>query len=64
MNKSYDYYHPTVKAEYNEKHNYWILLRGAETFYDECNKLRTWNTKEEALDWVKINHPRYSIIEE
>lgn len=63
MSKEYDYYNPTVKAEYDKKHDWWILLRGPETFYNERNVLMTWDTKEEALEWVKINHPRYRIVE-
>jgi hypothetical protein len=63
MYKDYDFHNPTVKAEYDEKRNYWYLLRGPETFYDENNKLKTWSTKEESLKWVQTNHPEYRIIE-
>lgn len=63
MLKDYNYYHPTVKAEYNKKHDWWILVRGPNTFYDENRYLRTWDTKEEALAWARENHPEYEIIE-
>jgi hypothetical protein len=63
MFNGYDYYHPSVRAEYDKKHNWWILLRGPETFYDENNCLRVWDTKEKALEWVKVNHPRYEIVD-
>lgn len=63
MFKDYDFYKPTVKAEYDKKHDWWVLSRGPETFYDEDNRLRVWDTKEEALEWVRINHPRYKVIE-
>jgi len=62
MYNSYDYYHPTVKAEYNEKHGYWILLHGPETFYDDENRLRTWDTKDEAINWAKKNN--FSVEQE
>jgi len=61
MFKDYDFYHPTVRAEYDEKHKWWILLRGSETFYDKNRNLRTWDTEEEALAWVEKNHPEYKI---
>ena len=63
MFRDYDYYHPTVRAEYDAKHNWWILVRGPDTFYDEENKLMTWNTKEAAQEWVKKNYPKYKIID-
>jgi hypothetical protein len=63
MWKDYDFYEPIVKAEYDKKHEWWILLRGPETFYDENNRLRVWDTKEEALEWVQINYPKYKVIE-
>jgi hypothetical protein len=63
MYKDYDYYHPSVKAEYDKKHEWWILLRGPETFYDEDNRLRIWLTKEDAIKWVRENHPEYKIID-
>lgn len=63
MYNGYDFYNPTVKAQYDKKHDWWILLRGPETFYDENNRLRVWNSKEEALEWAQINQPKYRIIE-
>lgn len=63
MWNNYDWYNPTVKAVYDKKHEWWMLLRGPQTFYDENNRLRIWDTKEEALEWVKINHPEYKVIE-
>ena len=63
MYKDYNFYNPTVKAEYDKKHNWWILLRGPETFYDEDRKMRVWDTKEEAIKWIQINHPEYEVIE-
>ena len=46
-----------VTATYNIRQNYWYLVRGNETFYDEERRLRTWETKEEAEKWVLENHP-------
>jgi len=53
-----------VKATYNVKHNYWVLERGKETFYDEQRFLRTWKTKQDAIDWLKSNHPELMFLEE
>lgn len=63
MFKGYDFYHPSVRAEYDAKHGYWILCRGIETFYDENNVLRVWDAKEKALAWVRANYPQYRIID-
>jgi len=52
-----------VIPTYNVKHNYWILERGTETFYDEKRYLRTWNTKEEAIEWLLANHPEFILVE-
>ena len=63
MYKDYDYYNPSVKVKYDKKHDYWILLRGPETFYNEICELRTWDTREEAIEWLRVNHPEYKVVD-
>jgi hypothetical protein len=46
-----------VSAEYNEKHDWWILKHGNETFFNEKHEMMTWDTKQEAIDWARTNHP-------
>ncbi len=48
-----------LAAEYDEKHGYWILKWGRETFYDEQRQLRTWPTAEAALCWAMNNLPAF-----
>ena len=52
-----------VIATYNPRHDYWYLARGTETFYDERRFLRTWETKQEAIDWLIDNHPEFTLVE-
>jgi hypothetical protein len=54
---------PTVTPIYVVRHNHWCLAWGTETFYDEKRNLMTWDTKQEAIDWVKINRPDLKIKE-
>jgi hypothetical protein len=42
-----------ITVEYNEKRKKYYLLRGRETFYDEDNYWRLWDTPEEAIEWAK-----------
>jgi hypothetical protein len=64
MWNNYDFKRPSVRAEYDEKHNWWILLRGPETFYDEERRLMVWDSKKSAFEWVRHYHPEYEIIDE
>lgn len=53
---------PTVTPVYNTRHDYWYLAWGPETFYDG-NIMRIWDTKEEAIEWVKTNRPELKIVD-
>ena len=43
----------------------WILVHGRETFYDEADCLREWETLDEALAWGYAHLPAYvTLLEE
>ena len=44
-----------VRAEYREKRDVWILLRGNETFYDDDRCMMEWLTEADALEWAAKN---------
>lgn len=44
-----------VVIVYNEKHKWYYLKRGRETFYDEDRYIRRWDTPEEAAEWCRNN---------
>ena len=50
-----------ITAFYYERRGTWILRRNdRETFYDEENRLREWETEEEAVEWFRENVHRMS----
>lgn len=44
-----------VIIEYNEKHGFYYLTRGRETFYDYENYLITFDTQQEAIEFSLTN---------
>ncbi len=38
-----------------------ILIWGRETFYDARRQLLTWQTIDEARQWLKENHPKLTF---
>ena len=42
-----------VVLEYSERHDYYFLTRGPETFYDDDRYIRVWSTPEEAIIWCE-----------
>lgn len=41
-----------VELVWNPKHEHFYLKRGRETFYDDENFMRTWNTAVDAIHWA------------
>jgi hypothetical protein len=55
---------------YNERRGKWIIRNGGETFYNEKNEMREWDTKKDALlwlfnEWAKVTPgaDRYGVVE-
>lgn len=41
-------------TEYTERHGYWIVKQGRETFFDpDTREILTFSTEQQALDWIK-----------
>lgn len=53
-----------IYARYVERKKYWILQQGRETWYDEENILRTFEEKQDALDWARENLNKELIDED
>ena len=41
-----------VLVRYDSKKGYWFLSQGRETFYDDDRYLRTWESKDAAVEWA------------
>lgn len=44
-----------IKVEYLEKRGKWVLCQGRESFYDDSNQLREWDTQDQAGQWAIDN---------
>ncbi len=53
---------PTVSLAHNANYG-WYLAWGQETFYDEQRNWRTWDSPEQAANWLRENHPKLRLIE-
>ena len=41
-----------IEPFYDERRGKWCLRKGNETFYNEKNEMREWDTKTDALLWL------------
>lgn len=48
----------------HENRKAWRFLWGNETFYDDEDRLMTWNTVEQALDWYKEQEYEMKVVME
>ena len=59
-----------IEPFYDERRGKWRLRKGNETFYNEKNEMREWDTKTDALlwlfnEWAKITPgaDKYGVVE-
>ena len=52
----------TVLLFFDDKREKWRFLWGNETFYDDEDRLMTWDTVEQALDWYEEQGHEMKVV--
>jgi hypothetical protein len=48
-------------VRYNDRHGFWFVTRGKETFYDDQRRLYAFDSAADAAEWCAKNHPGVEV---